>query len=77
MANTVVTSFSATRANKQFLDSYQNKSEQINTALDIYRKFILQQRMIEGFLSRDEEDIKLAMLDFDDYSRLIKQRENA
>jgi len=52
------------------------KTDVVNYALDMYRKYKLKQEIQEGFKSQSKEDLDLAMSDFDDYFNIVKSIEN-
>lgn len=71
-----ITSFAPKEANLQFLENYSqklksNKSELINTALDMYRRYCLRKDLRKGFSEQDDADIALAMSDFLGYLSVI------
>lgn len=73
----MTTSFILDRQNYQFLSTYTkkqslSKSRAINYAIDMYRKYILQKEMREGFSKQDTEDLHDAMSDFSDYIKIIE-----
>lgn len=79
MSSKSITSFSPKSQNLSFLNTFpqkykMNKSELINTAFDMYRKYCLRKEMREGFAQQTDEDVKLAMSDFQDYQSLIEEK---
>ena len=62
--------------NLQFIEKIakkekKSKSEIIDYALGIYRKFRLKNDIITGFKSQTKEDTADAMSDFSDYLKLV------
>jgi len=52
----------------------KTKSEIIDAALDLYRKFKLKQDLVEGFSKQTNEDANEAMSDFADYFKIIDEK---
>lgn len=52
-------------------------SEQLEKAINWYRKFILWQDFQEGFSEQTQEDVRDAMSDFEDYLSMIQHEENS
>ncbi|MCG2701138.1 hypothetical protein L6267_03170 [Candidatus Parcubacteria bacterium] len=64
------------QANIQFVEKIAKKekksrSEIIDYALEVYRKFRLRNDVIAGFKDQTEEDVLDAMSDFRDYFNLV------
>ena len=51
----------------------KSKSEIIDYALEVYRKFSLRNDIIAGFKNQTEEDVSDAMSDFKDYLKLVEK----
>lgn len=54
-------------------ESAQTKTEIVNRAIDLYRKYTLRKQIEKGFQAQGAEDLTLAMSDFDDYYHIINQ----
>ncbi|MCK5319960.1 hypothetical protein KAJ61_01060 [Candidatus Parcubacteria bacterium] len=64
--------------NLQFVENIakkekKSKSEIVDYALEMYRKFKLRSDIIAGFKSQTEEDVSGAMSDFKDYLNLANK----
>jgi len=53
------------------------KTDIVNLALDMYRKYKLKKEIQEGFKSQKQEDLELAMSDFDDYFDFVRNAERS
>ena len=49
------------------------KSEFINSAIKMYRNYLLRKELREGFSLQTKEDLALCNLDFSEYSSLIEE----
>ncbi len=56
-------------------DLRTSKTDIINKALFLYRKFKLKKKIQEGFMEQSKEDSELAMSDFGDYFKIINESE--
>ena len=70
------TSFILNIKNHEFISrmvSHENitKTEVINHALDLYRKYMLKKELVEGFSRQTDEDVREAMSDFNDYLSIV------
>ncbi|MEA2064756.1 MAG: hypothetical protein U9O66_00470 [Patescibacteria group bacterium] len=71
-------SLTLNRDNLQFIKKIskreeKSKSEIVDYALEIYRKFRLRNDIIAGFKNQTEEDVLDVMSDFKDYLNLIEK----
>jgi hypothetical protein len=72
------TSLILNRNNAEFVErqvrhSSVTKTEVINQALDLYRKYLLRKELREGFSSQTDEDAREAMSDITDYISIIER----
>ena len=51
------------------------KTQVINKALEIYRIYSLKQSLRNGFSLQSEDDLRDAIIDFDDYQKIIEESE--
>ena len=63
------------QTNIQFVENIakkekKSKSEIVDSALEIYRKFRLRNNIIAGFKNQTDEDVSDVMSDFSDYLNL-------
>lgn len=70
------TSFILNKQNHNFLMGYVKKNsitktQVINYALDLFRKYNLKKELIEGFSQKTQEDVDEAMSDFEDYLSIV------
>lgn len=70
------TSVILNRENQQFLSYFidinsTTKTNVINNALDLFRKYNLQKELIEGFSKKTNKDVSNAMSDFEDYLSIV------
>ena len=69
-----VISFRPELENLQFLQSVKiPKTQILNSALDVYRKYLLRKEIREWFSLQSEQDLQLCNADFEDYISLIKK----
>ncbi len=70
-----VISFRPEFENLQFLNEFANisKTELINKALSVYKKYLLRKELREWFLLQSEEDLSLCNADFADYISLLEK----
>ncbi len=75
MSTKIAVSVTLNQNNLQFVEKIakkekKSKSEIIDYALEIYRKFRLKSDIMAGFKNQTEEDAADAMSDFSDYLKL-------
>ena len=57
--------------NNEAAKNSTTKTAIVNKALSLYRQYKLKKEIQAGFENQNEEDISLAMSDFDDYASII------
>ncbi len=70
------TSIILNNQNQQFLSYFidinsTTKTNVINNALDLFRKYNLQKELIVGFSKKTNKDVSDAMSDFEDYLSIV------
>ncbi len=69
-----VISFRPETENLDFMNTVDgiSKSDFINSAIKMYRMYLLRKELREGFSLQAEDDLELCNLDFDEYSSIIE-----
>ncbi len=74
----MTTSFIPNERNQQFMSTLiqkgQKKTQIVNKALDLYRKYYLAKDLQESFSAQTDEDVAEAMSDFEDYLRIVDEQ---
>lgn len=72
-----VISFRPETENLDFMNSKikdVSKSEFINSAIKMYKNYLLRKQLREGFSLQTKEDLDLCSLDFVEYSSIIESK---